>query len=130
MEKEEIICPCCLNDDSSQFVEKYNFKEYVVLECKKCTFNFVPQKKDEIVDYQDYKDEKELELIRQGNNWLKVQRNLLRYKLIRKYKKSGSLFDLGTGWGHFLYTGKLLGYDVHGIEIANNPYIYPITWHL
>jgi predicted SAM-dependent methyltransferase len=124
MEKEKIICQCCLNEDQSQFVEKYNLKEYIILECKKCSFNFIPQKNEEFIDYQNYKDEEELKQVRQGNNWLKVQRNLLRYKLIRKYKKSGFLFDLGTGWGHFLYTGKQLGYDVYGIEVANNPYIY------
>ncbi len=124
MGKENIICQCCLNDDPSQFIEKYDLKEFVVVECKKCSFNFVPQNNEEFVDYKDYKDDEELKQIRQGNNWLKVQRNLLRYKLIRKYKKSGSLFDLGTGWGHFLYTGKQLGYDIYGIEIADNPYIY------
>jgi 2-polyprenyl-3-methyl-5-hydroxy-6-metoxy-1,4-benzoquinol methylase len=124
MKKENLICQCCLNDDPFQFVEKYDLKKYVILECKKCSFNFIPQENEEFVDYHDYKDAEELEEVRRGNNWLKFQRNLLRYKLIRKYKKSGSLFDLGVGWGHFLYTGKQLGYDVYGIEIANNPYTY------
>jgi 2-polyprenyl-3-methyl-5-hydroxy-6-metoxy-1,4-benzoquinol methylase len=62
--------------------------------------------------------------IRNGNDWLKIQRHLLRFKLIQKYIKSGKLFDLGVGWGHFLLTGKQLGYDVYGIEISNYPYIY------
>ncbi|MCL2041894.1 MAG: class I SAM-dependent methyltransferase [Bacteroidales bacterium] len=124
MEKEQIICQCCLNDDTSQFIERYKKNGFVVLECKKCSFNFIPPRYRENVTYGDYKSDDTLMQIRQGNNWLKVQRNLLRYKLIRKYKKSGTLFDLGVGWGHFLYTGRLLGYDVYGIEIANNPYIY------
>ena len=124
MEKEHIICQCCLNDDASQFVEKYKKNGFVVLECKKCSFNFIPPRYRESVNYADYKDDNSLMQIRQGNNWLKIQRHLLRYKLIRKYKKSGTLFDLGTGWGHFLYTGKMLGYDVYGIEMAHNPYIY------
>lgn len=113
-----------MNDDPAQFIEKYKHSEYVVFECQKCSFNFIPQGYGKSTDYQNYKDDEALRAIRQGNNWLKIQRNLLRYKLIRKYKKTGFLFDLGTGWGHFLYTGKLLGYDVYGIEPANNPYIY------
>jgi len=34
------------------------------------------------------------------------------------------LFDLGVGWGHFLLTGRLLGYTVEGIEMAEMPYMY------
>ena len=48
----------------------------------------------------------------------------MRYTLIKKYKPSGSLFDLGAGWGHFMLTGQQLGYDVYGIEISEQPYLY------
>ena len=44
--------------------------------------------------------------------------------LIKKYKSSGSLFDLGAGWGHFMLAAKELGYDIYGVEIAEQPYLY------
>ncbi|MGZ4038405.1 MAG: class I SAM-dependent methyltransferase, partial [Bacteroidia bacterium] len=48
----------------------------------------------------------------------------LRFKLIRKFKPKGDLFDLGAGWGHFMLAGIELGYSVYGIEISEQPYLY------
>ncbi len=121
---EKLICQCCKNTDPSQFIEKFKKDGLIVLECKKCSFNFLPWYYRKNITYTDYKNEKVLEQIRKGNNWLKVQRHLLRFELIRKYKPSGYLFDLGVGWGHFLLAAKQLGYEIYGIEISKNPYIY------
>ena len=121
---EPIICQCCLNEDPALFIEKFTKDELVVMECLKCSFNFVPAYFRRNISYTGYKNEEVLKQIRAGNDWLKIQRHLLRYKLIRKYIRSGYLFDLGVGWGHFLLTGKQLGYKVYGIEISENPYIY------
>lgn len=121
---DKIFCACCLNHDISQFEEKFRKNNIVILECRKCSFIFIPWHYRKDIAYADYKDDLVLQQIRKGNNWLKLQRHLLRFELIRKYKKTGSLFDLGAGWGHFLLAGQQLGYSVYGIEISKNPYIY------
>ena len=117
-------CIVCNNEDINTMSLKYKKENFVVVQCNKCSFLFVPQYFSKKITYEDYKDEKVLEQIRQGNNWLKIQRHLLRFKLIKKYQPKGKLFDLGSGWGHFLYTGKQLGYEVSGIEISNTAYEY------
>jgi len=119
-----ISCCVCKNSNNNKFGTKYNKNNFIVVECNHCSFNFIPQFFSKHITYENYKDEKVLEKVRKGNDWLKMQRHLLRFKLIKKYKKEGSLFDLGVGWGHFLYTGRELGYDVFGIEVAKIPFQY------
>jgi len=121
---EKIVCECCLNNNILQFEEKFKKNDIVVLECKNCSFNFIPWYYRKNITYTDYKNEDVLQQIRKGDNWLKIQRHLLRFDLIKKYKKYGFLFDLGVGWGHFLLAGKQLGYAVYGIEISKYPYMY------
>ena len=121
---DPLHCTCCGNTDPALFSDKWNKNGYAVVECRRCSFVFVPWHYRKDITYTDYKDEAVLRQVRAGNDWLKVQRHLLRYQLIRRYKKSGRLFDLGAGWGHFLLAGKQLGYDVYGIEISLNPYLY------
>lgn len=122
--QDKIQCQCCLNSEKSAFKEKYVKDKYTVVECLKCSFLFIPWHFRKDIQYHDYKGEDVLEQVRRGNDWLKIQRHLLRFKLIRKYAASGSLFDLGAGWGHFLLAGKQLGYDVYGIEISKYPHHY------
>lgn len=121
---DTLVCQCCLNEDKTQFTEKFVKNDFAVLECNRCSFNFVPWYYRKNISYTDYKDNAVLQQIRQGNNWIKIQRHLLRFRLIRKFIKTGRLFDLGSGWGHFLLAGKQLGFDVYGIEVAANPYTY------
>jgi 2-polyprenyl-3-methyl-5-hydroxy-6-metoxy-1,4-benzoquinol methylase len=122
--EDRIQCQCCLNDDKTKFREKFRKDGLVLLECEKCSFVFIPWYYRKNVSYQDYKNEAVLQQIRNGNNWLKIQRHLLRYRLIRRYISAGRLFDLGAGWGHFLLAGKQLGFDIYGIEISEYPYLY------
>jgi 2-polyprenyl-3-methyl-5-hydroxy-6-metoxy-1,4-benzoquinol methylase len=121
---EDVRCCVCGNTDEKQFSIKYVKDGIDVIQCAKCSFVFIPPYYRKTITYSNYKDERVAEQIKKGNNWLKVQRHLLRYKLIQKYKKSGKLFDLGVGWGHFLLAGKQLGYYVSGIEISEQPYLY------
>jgi 2-polyprenyl-3-methyl-5-hydroxy-6-metoxy-1,4-benzoquinol methylase len=58
------------------------------------------------------------ERVAQGDLWIKKQRNLLRYRVISKTHPSGSVLDVGCGFGHFLLTGKELGYGVRGVEMC------------
>lgn len=121
---EGIQCKVCQNKDQDEFELAFKKDDLEIVRCKKCSFVFIPPYFRKQIQYADYKDDRVLQQIRQGNDWLKIQRHRLRFKSIKKYKPEGKLFDLGVGWGHFLYTGKLLGYETEGIEISEMPYTY------
>ncbi len=117
-------CCVCGNTNPSEFKIKFKRENFDVLECTKCSFNFIPPFYRNQIKYHQYKNSDVTQAVRSGNNWVKIQRHKLRFKLIQKYVKSGSVFDLGAGWGHFMLAGKELGYDVYGIEISEQPYLY------
>lgn len=121
---DEAICCVCNNSDPKEFKVKYKKDNYSVCECNKCSFVFIPPYFRKQISYENYKDENVAIAVRNGNNFVKIERHKLRYNLIKKYKPNGSLFDLGAGWGHFMLTGQQLGYDVYGIEISEQPYLY------
>lgn len=121
---ENIKCCVCGNTEKSGFSVRFQKNGVNIMQCNNCSFIFIPPYYRKNISYVDYKDEKVADAVRKGNNWIKIQRNLLRYDLIRKFVPKGKLFDLGVGWGHFLLAGKKLGYDVYGIEISHQPYLY------
>lgn len=121
---EDIRCCVCGNTDHKAFTVKYKKHNCWIVECNQCSFTFIPPYFRKKITYEHYKDDGVAEAVRQGNNWVKIERHKLRYDLIKKYKSKGRLFDLGAGWGHFMLTGQMLGYDVYGIEIAEQPYLY------
>ncbi|MBK8367161.1 MAG: class I SAM-dependent methyltransferase [Bacteroidetes bacterium] len=121
---EDVHCCVCDNKNPADFKVLYQKEKFSVVECKKCSFTFIPSYFRKQISYENYKDENVANAVRNGNNFVKIERHKLRYDLIKKYKPSGSLFDLGAGWGHFMLTGQMLGYDVYGIEISEQPYLY------
>src|SRR5688572_1751399 len=121
---EEIRCCVCNNSDPKKFSPVYFKEQFAVFSCNTCGFYFVPPYYRKQITYTNYKDEKVTEAVRKGNNWAKIQRHKLRFKFIQNYKRSGDLFDLGAGWGHFMLAGIEMGYNVYGIEISEQPYLY------
>jgi 2-polyprenyl-3-methyl-5-hydroxy-6-metoxy-1,4-benzoquinol methylase len=121
---EDINCCVCDNKNPADFKVLYQKEKFSVVECNKCSFTFIPPYFRKQISYENYKDENVANAVRNGNNFVKIERHKLRYDLIKKYKPRGSLFDLGAGWGHFMLTGQILGYDVYGIEISEQPYLY------
>jgi 2-polyprenyl-3-methyl-5-hydroxy-6-metoxy-1,4-benzoquinol methylase len=85
---------------------------------------FLPQSYRKDIDYSTYKGQEVREQIQKGNNWIKIQRQKLKFDLIRKFQPRGKLFDLGCGWGHFLLAAQELGYDIYGIEISKHLFEY------
>ncbi|HOZ29510.1 MAG TPA: class I SAM-dependent methyltransferase [Bacteroidales bacterium] len=116
--KTNIHCEVCGNSDPEKFFTKFERKDFKVAECMNCGFDFIPQFYREQIPYENYRDEEVLESVRRGNNYIKVRRHKLRLKLIKKYVKSGKLYDIGVGWGHFLYTAKIMGFEASGVEIS------------
>jgi 2-polyprenyl-3-methyl-5-hydroxy-6-metoxy-1,4-benzoquinol methylase len=111
-----ICCIVCNNSDEQLFKVKYQKENFDIVECQKCSFIFIPAYYRKEIDYRNYKSTEVVEEVAKADVWLKIQRNLLRYRLIQKYQKTGRLYDIGFGFGHFLLSGKQLGYDVTGVE--------------
>lgn len=124
---EEIFCCVCSNTQPNKFTLKYQKENFALVTCNDCSHHFIPHYYRKQIQYTQYKNADVTAAVRAGNNWVKVQRHKLRFKFIQKYIKSGKLFDLGAGWGHFMLAGKELGYDVYGVEISEQPYLYCVN---
>lgn len=124
---EEICCCVCKNADPTEFTLKYQKENFAVVTCNKCSLHFIPPYYRKQIKYTQYKNSDVTTAVRAGNNWIKIQRHKLRFKFIQRFIKQGKLFDLGAGWGHFMLAGKELGYDVYGVEISEQPYLYCVN---
>lgn len=124
---EDIKCCVCGNTNQNQFELKYQKEHFAVVTCNVCSLHFIPPYYRKQIKYTQYKNSDVTAAVRSGNNWVKIQRHKLRFKFIQKFVKKGKLFDLGAGWGHFMLAGKELGYDVYGVEISEQPYLYCVN---
>jgi 2-polyprenyl-3-methyl-5-hydroxy-6-metoxy-1,4-benzoquinol methylase len=124
---EQIFCCVCNSSNVTNFTLKYQKENFAIVICNNCSHHFIPPYYRKKIQYTQYKNADVTTAVRLGNNWVKIQRHKLRFKFIQKYIKSGKLFDLGAGWGHFLLAGKELGYDVYGVEISEQPYLYCVN---
>lgn len=124
---EQIFCCVCDNKNPNHFTLKYQKENFAVVTCNTCSHHFIPHYYRKQIQYTQYKNAEVTAAVRAGNNWVKIQRHKLRFQFIKKFIKSGKLFDLGAGWGHFMLAGKELGYDVYGVEISEQPYLYCVN---
>jgi 2-polyprenyl-3-methyl-5-hydroxy-6-metoxy-1,4-benzoquinol methylase len=124
---EEISCCVCSNKDPENFSLKYQKENFAVVVCEYCSHHFIPPYYRKKIEYSQYKNADVTAAVRAGNNWIKIQRHKLRFRFIQRFIKQGKLFDLGAGWGHFMLAGKELGYDVYGVEISEQPYLYCVN---
>ncbi len=122
--EKKIVCEVCGNDNSEKFSQLYDKIEYKIVNCDICDFVFIPVIYRKEISYENYRDEDVLAEVRKGNNRLKIKRHKLRIKFIRKFINNARLFDVGTGWGHFLYTAKLTGFETDGVEISKLMHYY------
>jgi 2-polyprenyl-3-methyl-5-hydroxy-6-metoxy-1,4-benzoquinol methylase len=118
----EITCTVCGNRD--KFLPYCQQEHFTVVTCQQCQFVFIPLVYRKSLSYHDYKSKAVAEAVKEGNNWLKMQRHRLRVYHIKKFITKGSLFDLGSGWGHFLLTAQAMGFGVSGVELSEEPYKY------
>ena len=115
---DKIRCTVCGNHHLERFQVRHRRPDFKVVECLDGMFHFIPNAFRKSVDYTHHKSADVAAEVAKSDVWLKVQRNLLRYRLIRRYRRSGRIYDIGCGFGHFLLTGKQLGYDVSGAEMS------------
>ena len=124
---EGIFCCTCGNTNPNNFTVKYQKENFAVTVCSNCSHHFIPHYYRSRISYTQYKNADVTAAVRAGNNWVKVQRHKLRFKFIQRFIKKGKLFDLGAGWGHFMLAAKELGYDIFGVEISEQPYLYCVN---
>jgi SAM-dependent methyltransferase len=122
-----ICCQTCLNKDEKRFTVTYKLSNAEVVTCSECGFLFIPPYWRKRISYESYKSAAVAEQIRKGNNWLKLQRHKLRLILIRKYIGTGTMLDVGSGWGHFLLAAREAGFIIKGVELDKEPYLYSVN---
>ncbi len=127
-------CNFC-NKDSLQ--EKYDFKDYTILQCKNCKFLF----RDKILSHKEEED------LYDKDYYLNLQREYFincltpnpkdksrlndfnkRMDLLEKlnnFKKGAKLLDIGAGTGAFCYLVKARGWQTLSVEIS--PYAVKIA---
>jgi len=111
-------CAVCGNADHGAFRIRYQKPTFSVWRCLRCGFLFIPPEYRKAVDYTEYKSADVAKQVAKADLWMKTERNRLRYEAIRRDHPSGSVLDIGCGFGHFLLTGLELGYRVRGVEMC------------
>lgn len=124
---ENIECDICGNKTPEDFSTKLAYEHFNLVKCNKCDFVFIPQFYRKNISYEDYRDDKVLKSVRNGNNYIKYRRHRLRIKQIKKHVKAGKLYDIGVGWGHFLHTAKRMGFETSGVEMSELMHHYAST---
>ena len=80
---KNIECKVCKNHDENNFLTKFYKNEVNIVQCSECGFVFIPPFYRSQINYKEYKNKDTLKAVIAGNDWLKVQRNKLRYHLIK-----------------------------------------------
>lgn len=117
-------CKVCGAAGPDSFRLLYTLSTCEVARCRACGFTFVPSWWRHNITYTSYKSAATAQEIRRGNNALKLARHQLRLRFIRRFKPSGTLLDVGAGWGHFLMAARQAGYIVLGVELDEQPNLY------
>jgi 2-polyprenyl-3-methyl-5-hydroxy-6-metoxy-1,4-benzoquinol methylase len=134
------VCPLCSSEKiglqlncTDHFISK---KEFPVFKCAGCGFSFT----------QDYPEESEIAKFYESDSYIshsdtsegfsnKIYRFARSLMLHRKQKliqnitglKKGTILDIGSGTGHFVYTMKNAGWEAKGIEINEKARNFAIT---
>jgi SAM-dependent methyltransferase len=117
-------CKVCGAAGMDSFRLLYTLPTCEIARCRSCGFTFVPPWWRRNIEYTTYKSAATALEIRKGNNTLKLARHKLRLRFIRRFKSSGTLLDVGSGWGHFLLAAHQAGYNVLGVELDEQPFLY------
>ena len=105
---------------------KYQEKFYDLVKCSKCGFMFLNPKPNQNLLKKLYNDSNYFTGDYSGGERINYKdsfnHNKKRYQeiinRIKKYKKNGTLLEIGCAGGHFLKLAKDFGYKVKGLEIS------------
>jgi 2-polyprenyl-3-methyl-5-hydroxy-6-metoxy-1,4-benzoquinol methylase len=126
-----IYCPVCSNNNYDLFLESIDFfltkESFSIVKCDRCGFKIThPRpKQEEISIYYNSSEYISHTNSQKGflNRLYYLVRNFTLYskvRLIKKYKKSGDILDIGCGTGEFLKKISEKGFIVTGVEPGNN----------
>ena len=122
-------CIVCNSNSTSSYVRdfyKLNKKTYSLVKCSKCGFVFVnpfPPEKDINGMYEGrYFDECYDSGMSEGSYFENKEKMRIRYvellKSVLKFKKSGSIVEVGCAGGFFLELAASHGFKVQGVELS------------
>ena len=111
-------CPICLSNKKTDFIKKENIN-YVT--CQKCNLVFSEKQPKDLNDLYSNTAYLNTQIIAYDKSRKFRIKNFAteRIKILKKYKKKGSLLDFGCGTGWFLEEAKKY-YDVNGIEYSDS----------
>ena len=108
------FCPIC---NCTRLSTLSDYKKDYLVKCDKCTFTFSKQipSKEELVDY--YQNDYD-----RTNYFSPITRKRYHQLLdaFEKFRQSNKILDLGCGYGYFLEVAKSRGWEVYGVEIAED----------
>ncbi len=120
-------CPVC---DHDTFRDYLNVKDYTVseeqfkiVECVQCTFRFTNPRPSQQEIGKYYASDKYISHTNSSESLMDKAYKTVRYitlrdklKLVQKFKKKGSLLDIGCGTGNFLEVCKNNNWQIAGVE--------------
>lgn len=112
---ENVKCFLCNIDDADFFIEDEGYK---AVKCRRCGLIYVNPRPEFDALKARYRDGS---LIEADKHISAIEEKTLKAKLdlqlIRKWKKSGRILEVGCAEGSFLAEANKLGYEPHGIEL-------------
>lgn len=120
-------CDLCGNTTFSVYLESMDHfltkERFTIVKCEKCGLLFVNPRPSASEISKYYKSENYISHSTKQQGFLdkiyaviRKKNHIKKYKLIEKYKKSGSIIDIGCATGEFLDFFKKKGWDVTGVE--------------
>jgi SAM-dependent methyltransferase len=129
MRLEQLNCPVCNCTMHKLFFETRDFRLktcdelFKIVKCANCGFIFLNPRpaQEEVVNFYpaDFNRESPTWIHRLLSASLSPIRNSI-IKILKKYKNSGKLLDIGCGSGRFLSLMQEQGFDVWGCELNAN----------
>lgn len=120
--QNSLSCPICGYDGnvSSRFLKN----GYNIYRCDDCNLMFVhPQpSRDELLRIYDnsyfWRGNKYLKMNKTESRSRNLDNDKQKINIIKKYKETGRLLDVGCAMGGFLYLARQEGFDVTGVEVS------------
>lgn len=122
-----VSCRVCNSPSWKKF---HTESGYTLVRCRQCRFIYVNPQPTEaylLKHYQHYLPQSTKEIQHWGQMMLPVIRSAAKSILKYTQNRRGRLLDIGCGFGFFLSQMRSLGFEAHGIDIAEQALLYART---
>lgn len=112
-------CPCNSNNYKEILSGVYNNQEFQIIKCQNCGLSRTwPIFENENAIGKFYNDQEDYqERLNQLALWRSFEQKIL--KILKKYKNSGDLLDIGCNIGIFADLAQKNGYNAYGIDLSS-----------